>query len=343
MTGTDRFGCVMSGKLPDRVPIICNLLEQGAAEIGVGIEAYYADGALVAEGQLALQQKYGYDQLWGFHYTAADVEMLGSSFTIFADDGPPNVGDLIIKSPEDIKKLRIHEGMFDTPAHQRLCRTISILKKAKGGELPVLGLTTGSFSLPPILMGVDKWFDLLYSDDDYLSNLLLDKCSDFVQLKIQSLFDAGIDMISYSNPLGTATFITQNQFKKQVLPLVQRDTAISGTDGIVYFSGGGVLNPMLEPLMANTTFSAFYIHPFDDIHEAKKRIGSSGILAAPINDIPLIHQSEQQIHDQVKKIMETGAPGGRFVFGTLVMPLAIPTDNIRYLMEAAKAYGVYND
>ena len=44
----------------------------------------------------------------------------------------------------------------------------------------------------------------------------------------------------------------------------------------------------------------------------------------------------------VKKIMDAGLQGGRFIFGTLVMPLLIPEKNIQTMFDAAKIYGEYN-
>ena len=39
--------------------------------------------------------------------------------------------------------------------------------------------------------------------------------------------------------------------------------------------------------------------------------------------------------------MAAGAPGGGFLFGTLVMPLCIPEEKIKTMLEAAFRYGQY--
>ena len=76
-TGMERFGALMSGQTPDRVPIICNLLDQGAKELGVSLREYYSRGDLVAEAQLRMREKYGYDTLLATFYSALDAEILG--------------------------------------------------------------------------------------------------------------------------------------------------------------------------------------------------------------------------------------------------------------------------
>jgi hypothetical protein len=41
----------------------------------------------------------------------------------------------------------------------------------------------------------------------------------------------------------------------------------------------------------------------------------------------------------VKKIMDAGKKGSKFLFGTLVMPLAIPEESIRRMLDAAYEFG----
>ena len=43
--------------------------------------------------------------------------------------------------------------------------------------------------------------------------------------------------------------------------------------------------------------------------------------------------------DRVRRLIGAGMPGGRFLFGTLFMPLAIPEASIRTMLEAAYEFG----
>lgn len=70
----ERLGALMQGRLPDRVPVFCNLLDQGARELGMDQETYYSRGAHVAEGQLRLREKYGHDNVWGYFYVGREAE-----------------------------------------------------------------------------------------------------------------------------------------------------------------------------------------------------------------------------------------------------------------------------
>lgn len=341
MIGSQRFEALMNGQLPDRVPVACNMLEQGARELGLSIKEYYSRGEYVAEGQLRLREKYGYDLLWGGHYTAKDAELLGSKKTIFVDNGPPNVGHLVARKTEEMEKLVIPEDIYSHPGFQEELTTIEILKKELGGRYPVASFVVGSFSMPPILMGMDKWLDIILTGPVSLRRSVLEKCSDYCLKRVTALRRAGVDMISYSNPMATTAFLSPTQFEDLALEWIEKDFNAFGPHGMVYFNGGGRLNPFIDAIIRKTNVGAVYIHPFDNVVEAKKLIDGRALLAAPINDIQLIRWSRPEIEFEVERIMTAGADGGGFIFGTLVMPFGIPEDNIRIMLEAAYRYGTY--
>jgi len=339
--GMQLFGALLTGQIPERVPIVCNLVDQGARELGVSLRDYYASGERVAEGQLRLREKYGYDSLLGMFYSALDAELLGCSRIVYATDGPPNVGQLVIREPGDIERLQVPADPREHPRFQELARCIGILKREAGGRFPILAPVTASFSLPAMLMGIDAWMQLFLLGDQQQRDLLLAKCSQSVSLQIAALREAGADLIVYVNPVASATFITLAQFRQLALPWVARDLGPTGPTGVVYFNGGGRINPMLADLQATTGIGAYYLNPFDDIVEAKEILAGRALVAGAINDVRLIDWTPAEIDRQVARIMEDGKPGGGFIFGTLLMPYAIPEDNIRAMMTAARQHGRY--
>lgn len=342
-TGMDRFGALMNGATPDRVPIVCNLLDQGAREMGVALKEYYSRGDLVAEGQVRLREKYGYDTLLGMFYSALEAEVLGCRNIVYADDGPPNVGHLAIRTPEDIRELHIPDDLNEHLRFRQLSTCIRILKKESQGRWPVLGVVTASFSLPAMLMGIGQWMDLFLNGDPLLRDRLLELCSQFCSRQIIALREAGADLIVYVNPVASATFITPAKFRELALPWVLRDLEEPGPAGVVFFNGGGKINPILADLKEHTGIGAYYLNPFDDITEARSILGPQALIAAAINDIRLIDWSPQEIGQEVERIMQAGKQAGGFIFGTLMMPFRIPEPNIRALVDAAIKHGSYGD
>ena len=118
MNGWQRIQAVASGQLPDRIPVFCNLFEQGATELGLSIREYYSKPENVAEGQLRLRRKYDYDNLWGAFYVGKEAEMFGCRRMIFADNGPPNVGQLVLQTSRisnGWKSRRMSSRIPDSP------------------------------------------------------------------------------------------------------------------------------------------------------------------------------------------------------------------------------------
>lgn len=339
--GMERFGALMSGRIPDRVPIVCNLLDQGAKELGISLREYYSRGELVAEGQLRMRDKYGYDTLLGMFYSALEAEIFGCHNIVYADDGPPNVGHLVIRTPEDIKKLHLPDDLHSHPRFRELAACIGILKKESAGRWPVLGVVTASFSLPAMLMGIGQWMDLFLNGDPGLRDLLLERCSQFCSRQITALREAGADLIVYVDPVASATIIPPHKSRQLALPWVIKDLELHGPAGVVFFNGGGKINPILADLQSNTGIGAYYLNPFDDIAEARRILGPQALIAGSINDIRLLDWSPEEIDLEVERIMAAGKQGGGFIFGTLLMPFRIPEENIRAMVDAAVRHGSY--
>ncbi len=339
ITGMDRLVACIQGKPCDRVPVFCNLLDQGAIELGLPLQEYYSRGELVAEAQLRMRERYGYDNLWCLFYVGKEAEAWGCKKIIFVKDGPPNVGDFIIKSYDDIAKLEVPDNLAESPAFQEPLKCLRILKREAGGKYPVCAYLTASATLPALLMGMDKWMELLFMGPPSVRDELLAKCSLFFQRELALFRQAGADILLYADPFGSTDFVPRRMFQELSLPWMERDLKAAGTQGVVYYCGSSRLNPTIEQVLERTGISTYYLSPMDDIREGKRFVAGRGLTAGVINDIKLIDWSEMQIRDEVKRIMTEGMPGGKFFFGTLVMPFAIPEAKIRAMLEAAYEYG----
>ena len=173
-----------------------------------------------------------------------------------------------------LRKLNPPEDLYSHPRFHELASCIKTLKQESAGQWPVVGVVTASFSLPAMLMGVGGWLDLLLNGDAALRELLLQKCAAFASDKIMALKDAGADLIIYNNPLASATFILQPSFINWLCPGSLKTWNRAAPNGIIFFNGGGVINPILADLKKHTGIGAYYLNPFDDIVEAKAAAGA---------------------------------------------------------------------
>jgi len=339
MTGMERLVAAINGTLADRIPVFCNLLDQGARELGLPLEEYYASGEHVAEAQLKMRAKYGYDCLWSLFYVGKEAELLGCRKMIYAKDGPPNVGEMVIKKYDDIARLQVPDDISSHPAFAEELKCLRILKAEAGGKYPICAYLTASMTLPAILMGMEKWMQLLMMGPHDLRDELLTKCSDFFRKQVAAYRAAGADVLVYSNPFGSTDFIPRKFFNELSLPWMERDLGPGGTSGIVYYCGSARFNNVIDAVIRRLGIGVFYLSPMDDIAAGKRLIAGRGLTCGVINDIMLLEWSKEEIRAEVKRMIAAGKPGGKFLFGTLVMPYNIPEENIRTMLEAAYEYG----
>ena len=173
ITGFDRLMAAANGEKSDRIPVFCNLLDQGAKELGLSLKEYYSKGEYVAEGQLKMREKYGYDNLWSLFYVGKEAELLGCKNIIYANDGPPTIGHMVFRKPEDIHNMVIPDDISNHPEFQETLKCLQILKKESGDKYPICAYITASMAMPAMLMGMEKWMDMLLSGPFDLRDKLL--------------------------------------------------------------------------------------------------------------------------------------------------------------------------
>jgi uroporphyrinogen-III decarboxylase len=168
---------------------------------------------------------------------------------------------------------------------------------------------------------------------------VLERCHAFFVKEITAYRDAGADVLVYSNPFGSTDTVSMKYFLEHSLPWIEKDIRAVGTAGIVYYCGTSRFNRVIDTVLERTGIGVYYLSPLDDLAEGKRIIAGRGLTCGVINDIRLIDWTREEIRAEVRRLIEAGMPGGKFLFGTGVMPLGIPEANIRTLLEAAYEFG----
>lgn len=339
MTPLELLQATIAGQPTPRIPVFCNLLDQGARELGLSQRDYYADGARVAEGQLRMRARCGYDNVWSLLYVGKEAELLGCREILFDDRGAPNVAEYVIRTLDDIPRLEVPEDLTAHPAWRETGRCLEILRQEVGGTHPICAYLTASTSLPALLMGMEAWMSLLLCGPADLRDELLRKCSDFFRKEVEAFRRGGATVLIYSTPFGSPSFLGMKELQSRILPWMQRDLAPGGPAGLVYYCGMAPFNSVIPMVRETLGISAFYISPMADLAEAGALVGRNGITCGVIDDIRMIHWTPEQTRAEVQRLCALGKAAGPFLLGTGVMPQAVPEANIRAYLEAAWTYG----
>lgn len=339
MTPLEILVAAIGGQPAPRIPVFCNLLDQGARELGLCQRDYYASGENVAAAQLRMRARYGYDNVWSLFYVGKEAELLGCTDILYAEDGSPNVADFVIKDYDDIARLEVPEDITAHPAWTETATCLRILRDEVGATHPICAYLTASTTLPALLMGMEQWMELLLSGPADVRDELLRKCSEFFQKEVAAYRAAGANVLVYSTPFGSTYFVGKDRFREFSLPWMKRDLAPGGVGGIVYYCGMAPFNDVIETVRDELGIGVYYVSPLADLAQAKALIGQRGLTCGVIDDIKLIQWTPEQTRAEVKRMCEIGMPGGHFLFGTGVMPMAVPEANIRAMVDAAFEYG----
>lgn len=343
ITGTERLVAAINGQSSDRIPVFCNLLDQGAKELGISLKEYYSRGDYVAEAQLKMRERYGYDNVWSLFYVGKEAELFGAKEIMFSEEGPPNVADFILKTYDDVHHLEVPSDVSMHPAFEEGMKCLNILKKEVGGKYPICAYITATMTLPALLMGMEKWMELLLIGLADIRDELLAKCHEFFIKEVSAYRQAGADVLIYSNPFGSTDIVSMSFFMDHSLPWIEKDISAVGSGGIVYYCGMARMNQVIDIVLKRTGIGVYYLSPLDDIQSGKNIIAGRALTCGIINDIELIDWSKDEVRNEVKRIVAEGKPDGRFLFGTGVMPYGIPEENIRVMLEAAYEFGRYEE
>ncbi|MFA7240485.1 MAG: uroporphyrinogen decarboxylase family protein [Sulfuricellaceae bacterium] len=341
MTPLEILAAAITGQSAPRIPIFCNLLDQGARELGMTQKEYYARGENVAAGQLRMRARYGYDNVWSLFYVGKEAELLGCRDILFDDNGSPNVADFVIKNYDDIAKLKIPDDITAHPAWTETARCLKILNDEVGATHPICAYITASTTLPALLMGMEGWMELLMMGPFDVRDELLRKCSDFFRQEVAAYRAAGANVLVYSSPFGSTSMVGMKRFREFSLPWMKRDLEPGGVGGIVYYCGMAPFNNVIEQVRQELGISVYYISPMAGLAEAKALVGRQGLTCGVIDDIKMIGWTPEETRAEVQRLCDIGKPGGHFLFGTGVMPLAVPEANIKAMLDAAFEYGQY--
>ncbi len=175
-------------------------------------------------------------------------------------------------------------------------------------------------TLPVLLMGMEKWLELLLWGPPDLRDELLSKCHAFFTREMAAYRHAGGDVLVYSNPFGSIDTIPL-KFFGNTLPWIEKDINAVGVEGLVYYCGTSRMNAVLDVILERTGMIAYNLSPFDDIVEVSALSPDRALTVGILNDLKLIDWSHEEIRQEIKRILEAGMPGGRFVFGTMGMLL----------------------
>ncbi|MHA1608282.1 MAG: uroporphyrinogen decarboxylase family protein [Candidatus Freyarchaeota archaeon] len=164
---------------------------------------------------------------------------------------------------------------------------------------------------------------------------------------VKASFDAGLEVWVESGDLAykSGPMISPDAMRKLLLPCYKKlvNTAHKLGGKCILHTDGNIM-PILD-LIVEAGFDG--LHSLDpvagvDIAEVKRRVGDKLCLLGNIDvSYVLSHGSKEDVEEAVKRTIEVAAPGGGFILSPTNMHPGVKPENLRWMVEAARRYGVY--
>jgi uroporphyrinogen decarboxylase len=337
MSALDRLLAVVTGETPDRVPIYPMIDSLPAELLGLSIEEYFSNAQNVIQGQKKLQNLLDLEYLSNFFYLAIESELFGMD-TIFFEEGSPNTGKPIAETLDFFDNSKL-PNLNDSEIYQKTLNVTKALADSYKGQKPILSVQSGPFSFPSLLMGTSNWFETLLVTPEE-SNKALDFSLDFGISWAKGHLEAGADAIVLVDGLATATSIPKDVFQEKVIPLYENLTNTLDAPVVFYTAGGNIL-PFAEEFQKTGVIGVFPSAD-DSLKDFKDKSKNNYTLFGNLNNLELGDWTTEFMEKAVKKTIETGKSGGKYVLSTQHMiPHNVSIEKVAKLINIALKYAYY--
>ncbi len=338
MTSMERVLTALGQREPDQVPLFLFPVMQGARELGLSIEDYFARPEHVAEGQWRLRAKFGHDCLYNFHYAAIEIEAWGGT-TLFRADGPPNAGAPIVRDPEDIRRLSVPR-IEDSPSLQRVLEATRLMAEQARGEAPIVAVVMSPFSLPVMQLGFERYLILMHERRDLFEHLMqLNErfCVDWANAQVE----AGAHAICYFDPVSSVTITSRELFLATGREVARRTIAQFKAPAAMHFASGRIL-PRVADLF-DTGTAVIGVSSHEDLGELKRAAQGRLSLLGNLNGIAMRHWTPEQAEAAVRTAIRKAGRGGGFILADNhgEIPWQVPDTVLMAIAQAVARWGRY--
>lgn len=293
---------------------------------------------MLREGQVRLRKKYQGDCYYPLFYAAAEAEAWGSD-VIFIGDGPPNAGQPVIRTPEDIEQIEV-PVVSECPCLTKALRCIELLKPSAGSEIPIISAVISPFSLPVMQMGFVAYLDLIYTQPDLFS-VLMKKNEEFSIAWANALFDAGAIALGYFDPLASPDMVPRDLYKTTGLAVAKRVVPKVHGPLVAHLASGRTL-PVIGDL-AETGFAGVGVSARDDLGAVKEACGGRLTILGNLNGIEMRRWTPAMAEAKVKDAILRAGRGGGFILSDNhgEIPWQVPDSVLFAISNAVKKWGAY--
>ncbi|MGM9659345.1 MAG: uroporphyrinogen decarboxylase family protein [Faecousia sp.] len=342
MTRIERIQTVMSGGIPDRIPVMTHNFLMAAREAGVTMEEYRSSPDVIAKTLIDACIRYDTDGILLDVDTAllasacgADVIYPRDIAAVTKDIQPRSIEQII----DDLDKVNLMDSdriQIYLEAINKLsvwCRANDMFLRANADQ--------GPFSLGCLLVGMNEFLMTLLDEDEEDHLMALMEQTSRIALQMHHLcFEAGGHCTSYGNSSEGCSVVSPDVFRKFGKPFeirLNQQLKAEGIPTLCHICGWA--DPILEDL-TETGCPMFEFDGRTDIHKAKAIGKGHYVLSGNLDPAMLCSGSQEQVRAAVRELLDLfRGQGGLMIGPGCALGPDTPSENIHALVEMTKQFG----
>jgi uroporphyrinogen decarboxylase len=344
MTSFERVQAVLTGRLPDRVPVCLHNFLLAAHEAGVPMEQYRTDPAAAARVHLEAVARDNYDCICIDLDTTLMAEAMGAKAAC-APGEPGRIIEPAIDSLDEVGKLKAADPERDGRIPV-MVEAVRIMKRAVGGRIAIRASADQcAFSTASMVRGMEDFLmDLAADPDNPAIQQLLEVCYQTHLATHRALIKAGADFTSVGDSPAGPDVVSPAMFGRYARPYEERlvrELAAEKIFTLIHICGN--TTSILDQL-AQYPYCGFELDYKTDVRQAKAIVGAQHVLFGNVDPSGVIAcGTPEQVREATRWLIAEWKPGGRFILNAgCAIPASTPRVNMAAFMSAAREFGSYN-
>ena len=337
LTSKERVLNFLTGKPIDRALCMPIVTTNSAHLIGKTIKEFQLDGEVMAKSYIAAFERYKYDLTYVFTNCSFVAEAMGAEL-VYLEDEPANSEEPIIKSREDLSKIKVAEksdGQFPV-----FYEALDILNKEIGDQVFLSVCFSGPVSTAATLRGVEAFARDSYADPE-LCHTLLRMATDSCKTFIREVVARGA-MPIILEPIASGSLFSPKMFQKFAFPYIKELVDLAHElNALIPLHICGKTHKIVDQ-MTDTGADVISLD-ICDLSIAKEKVAGRAVIlgnVSPANE--LLFGPVESIHQVCKEsldLMKDYKPGYILATGCET-PTKIPFEHIQAMMDVVRSYGV---
>jgi uroporphyrinogen decarboxylase len=342
MTSYERVTTVLSGRIPDRVPVCLLNYMCACKEAGLTLKECFKDAKKFATSQLRAQKKYKHDMLHLQNGIVGLAQSFGCEIEFYTSTCPT-----IVTHPfTDYENfINAHSRLAFGELCNVLLESSAIMIKELGDSVcirPEVG--QGPFSLAGLIFGLDKF--LIDSIDEGMTEVINEVLHILMNAVIEfakELKNIGVHIMGIGDSLISPDVVSPRIYEKFGYPyhktMVDEFSKL-GITLIIHICGNAT--PIIPNLVTSGVSAIELDHKIDSKLIKEYNDGKCTVIGNLDPSGVICHGNPQLVSLKSKEAIDLFGKNGFFILGSgCDIPFETPEENLYALVNTALNYGIY--